>query len=173
MMCSFRFSPVPTPRKKRPGIMAAAVAAACATMAGCTRIGGMHPHRRAGHRRPEPEPCGGEPDRADHAPHERALPLSIDPRVEMIGHHGEAESVLLRHAGEPHQLVRAGLFARELVTNLHQGIPAPRPRPVTRWMMSITTPITKRIQAICEATCATPKSPRSPAMRPTTRKMSA
>src|SRR5215510_9103418 len=135
--------------------------------------GGMHPHRRAGHRRPEPEPCGGEPDRADHAPHERALPLSIDPRVEMIGDHGEAESVLLRHAGEPHQLVRAVLFARELVTNLHQGIPAPRPRPVTRWMMSITTPITKRIQAICEATCATPKSPRSPAMRPTTRKMSA
>jgi hypothetical protein len=33
-MCSLRFSPVPTPRKKRPGISAAVVAAAWATMAG-------------------------------------------------------------------------------------------------------------------------------------------
>src|SRR5262249_14791630 len=135
--------------------------------------GGGHPPRRARHRRSEPESCGREPDRPDHAPHERALPPPIDPRVEMIGDHGEAETVFLRHASEPHQLVGAVLFARELVADLHQGIPAPRPRPVTRWMISITTPITKRIHAICEATCATPKSPRSPAMRPTTRKMSA
>ena len=38
--CSFRFSPVPTPRKKRPGIMAATEAAAWATIAGCVRIVG-------------------------------------------------------------------------------------------------------------------------------------
>jgi hypothetical protein len=38
--CSLRFSPVPTPRKKRPGIMLAAVAAACATRAGCIRVVG-------------------------------------------------------------------------------------------------------------------------------------
>ncbi len=36
--CSFRFSPVPTPRKKRPGIKRAAVAAAWATTAGCWRM---------------------------------------------------------------------------------------------------------------------------------------
>ena len=36
--CSFRFSPVPTPRKKRPSSIAADVAAACATMAGCVRM---------------------------------------------------------------------------------------------------------------------------------------
>jgi hypothetical protein len=36
-MCSLRFSPVPTPRKKRPGIMAAAVAA------GLRDDGGMDP----------------------------------------------------------------------------------------------------------------------------------
>jgi hypothetical protein len=34
VMCSFRFSPEPTPRKNRPGIMAATVAAACAITAG-------------------------------------------------------------------------------------------------------------------------------------------
>jgi hypothetical protein len=36
-----RFSPVPTPRKKRPGIIAAAVAAACAITAGWIRIVGQ------------------------------------------------------------------------------------------------------------------------------------
>jgi len=40
-MCSLRFSPLPTPRKKRPGIIAPAVAAAWATMAGCTRMIGQ------------------------------------------------------------------------------------------------------------------------------------
>ena len=36
--CSLRFSPVPTPRKNLPGIIAATVAAACATIAGWMRI---------------------------------------------------------------------------------------------------------------------------------------
>ena len=40
-MCSLRFSPVPTPRKKRPSIIAAEVAAACATSVGCTRMVGQ------------------------------------------------------------------------------------------------------------------------------------
>jgi hypothetical protein len=39
--CSFRFSPVPTPRKNRPDSIAAAVAAACATIAGWMRIIGQ------------------------------------------------------------------------------------------------------------------------------------
>jgi hypothetical protein len=39
-MCSFRFSPVPTPSRKRPGISAALVAAACAMIAGWMRIVG-------------------------------------------------------------------------------------------------------------------------------------
>ena len=39
-MCSFRRSPVPTPRKNRPGIKAAAVAAAWAMIAGWIRIVG-------------------------------------------------------------------------------------------------------------------------------------
>ena len=36
-----RFSPEPTPRKNRPGIIAAAVAAACATIAGWIRTLGQ------------------------------------------------------------------------------------------------------------------------------------
>jgi hypothetical protein len=40
-MCSFRFSPVPTPRKKRPGSIAAAVAAAWAMIAGWIRMVGQ------------------------------------------------------------------------------------------------------------------------------------
>src|SRR5918994_1579126 len=39
-MCSFRFSPEPTPRKNRPSINTALVAAACATIAGWMRIVG-------------------------------------------------------------------------------------------------------------------------------------
>jgi len=34
VMCSFKFSPVPRPGSNRPGIRVAAVAAACATIAG-------------------------------------------------------------------------------------------------------------------------------------------
>jgi hypothetical protein len=45
-MCSLRFSPVPTPSMKRPGIICAQVAAACATIAGCTRpVGHVTPVR--------------------------------------------------------------------------------------------------------------------------------
>ena len=40
-MCSFRFSPEPTPRKKRPGIIAPAVAAAWAITAGWILIVGQ------------------------------------------------------------------------------------------------------------------------------------
>src|SRR5438105_1325644 len=40
-MCSFRFSPVPTPRKNRPGIMASEVAAAWATSPGWILINGQ------------------------------------------------------------------------------------------------------------------------------------
>ena len=39
-MCSFRFSPVPTPRKNRPGIIVATVAA-CAMFAGWMRTVGQ------------------------------------------------------------------------------------------------------------------------------------
>ena len=40
-MCSFRFSPVPTPSMNRPGSSAALVAAACAMMAGWIRTVGQ------------------------------------------------------------------------------------------------------------------------------------
>ncbi|HXD99626.1 MAG TPA: hypothetical protein VN646_23940 [Candidatus Acidoferrum sp.] len=40
-MCSFKFSPVPTPRKKRPSSITAEVAAACAMMTGWVRMVGQ------------------------------------------------------------------------------------------------------------------------------------
>ena len=40
-MCSFRFSPEPIPSQKRPGSIAAAVAAAWAMIAGWTRVVGQ------------------------------------------------------------------------------------------------------------------------------------
>ena len=69
--CSFRFSPVPTPRKKRPGIMAATVAAACATIAGWVRM--------IGHVTPVPtvSVLGRAGDGTERGPHERALALAI------------------------------------------------------------------------------------------------
>src|SRR5436305_348636 len=70
-MCSFRFSPVPTPRKKRPGIIAAEVAAACAMIAGWILIVGQVAGgaERAARERPGDEARGVEPvrDSADEA----------------------------------------------------------------------------------------------------------
>jgi hypothetical protein len=43
-----RFSPVPTPRKNRPGIIAATVAEACAMMAGWMRVVGHVTHVPSG-----------------------------------------------------------------------------------------------------------------------------
>ena len=40
-MCSFSASPMPTPRKNRPGIIEATVAAACAMTAGWIRVVGQ------------------------------------------------------------------------------------------------------------------------------------
>ena len=70
---------MPTPRKKRPGIIAAAVAAAWAMIAGWMRI--------VGHVTPVPSASRSVAAamRAEHAPDERALALPVDPRVEVVG----------------------------------------------------------------------------------------
>jgi len=49
--CSFKCSPLPTPRKKQPGSIAAEVAAACAMTPGWIRIVGqrIYLHSRGGH----------------------------------------------------------------------------------------------------------------------------
>src|SRR5262249_8115441 len=72
------------------------------------------------HRRPNLDPRGGFPDGPDHAPHEGALALPVDPRMEVIGDQPERETALLGEPREPHQLARAVLLARELVAEPHR-----------------------------------------------------
>ena len=46
--------------------------------------GRVHADERASHRGAEPDPLGRVRDRADHVPHERAVPLGVDPRMDVI-----------------------------------------------------------------------------------------
>src|SRR6266542_6131919 len=117
-----------------------AVAGACATM-------GVNPHRRAGHGRTEAQPLCRLGDRANHAPHERAL---------AVPGRSTDESDPRPWANSLGPCFSLGSFA----PGVHQGIRAPRPPAVTRWTISMTMPMRNRIQEICEATAATPKRPR-------------
>src|SRR5205085_9058592 len=76
---------------------------------------GMDPGRGTGHRGPEAEALRRSCDAADHAPDERALSLSVRPRMEVVGDRAELEAGLLgtlRVADE----IRRGVFLRgELV----------------------------------------------------------
>ena len=69
---------MPTPRKKRPGISAAAVAAAWAMIAGWMRIVGQVTPV------PTDQAVGRLGDPAEDGPDERALALAVDPRVEVV-----------------------------------------------------------------------------------------
>ena len=77
---------MPTPRKKRPGISAAVVAAACATIAGWMRIVGQVTAV------PTRSRVVARAMRAEDAPDEGALPLPVDPGMEVVGDEREAEA---------------------------------------------------------------------------------
>jgi hypothetical protein len=62
-------------------------------------------------------------DGPEDAPHEGALPLPVDPRMEMIGDEGEAEPGVLRNLGVPNEVGRRLLFARELVAKGNKEVP--------------------------------------------------
>ena len=49
--------------------------------------------------------CG---DRPEHAPHERAVALAVDPRVEVVRDQGEREAGFLGHAGVPDEVAAVG-----------------------------------------------------------------
>lgn len=85
---------MPTPKKKRPGIIVAVVAAACATIAGCIRIKGQV----------TPLPTRIRSVDAKDAPDEGAVSLARDPRVEVIGDHGERQAGGLGHHGVAHEV---------------------------------------------------------------------
>ena len=107
--CSFRCSPFPTPRKNRPGIIVATVAAACATTAGWSRI--------VGHVTAVPMPMRSV--LVAMAPSTLQMnglsPLPVDPRVVVVRDHGVLEAGLLRLARQRHEVLRRVLLAREHV----------------------------------------------------------
>ncbi len=80
---------MPTPKKKRPGSMAAAVAAAWAIDSRVDPNGG------AGDAGADAQALGLHRDAAEHGPDERAVPLSVDPWMEVVGDEREGEPGLL------------------------------------------------------------------------------
>src|SRR3954453_17315467 len=113
-MHSFSRSPVPTPRKKRPGIIAATVAAAWATIAGCVRI--------VGHVTAVPTPTRSVACAiAQHGPDHRRLALARRPGVEVVGHGDEVEARPLGLDRRLHEEVGPVLLGREVQAELHAG----------------------------------------------------
>jgi hypothetical protein len=100
-MCSFRFSPVPTPNEKRPGRRLAAVAAACATIAGWMRVVGQVTPVISSIRSVRWE-----------------IALLVDPGVEVVRDRGEGEPDLLGALGLADERRRVELLARERVSEL-------------------------------------------------------
>ena len=73
--------------------------------------GGVNPHRRAGHRGRHPHSGGSRGDRSDRGPHERAVALSIVPRVVMVRYPQILKARLLRHDRLRHKLLGPPLLA--------------------------------------------------------------
>ncbi len=88
----------------------------------------MHAHRRARHAGADAQALRGVRDAADHAPHERALPLPVDPGMVVVGDQPEAEPRVLGHRRVADQVVGTMLLARDLVADLHHGGPPPTDR---------------------------------------------
>jgi hypothetical protein len=70
--------------------------------------------RRARHRGPDPDALGDLRDRAEHAPHERRLPLPQRPRVEVVGDRDEGEAGLLGPARRVDQQAGRVLLGRQV-----------------------------------------------------------
>ena len=88
-MCSLRFSPVPTPRKKRPGISAAR------GRGGLGDDRRVDPHRRAGDAGAERSRSVACAIAAEHAHTNGLCALLVDPGVEVVGDEREGEARLL------------------------------------------------------------------------------
>ena len=88
-MCSLSASPVPTPKKNRPSSSNEVVAVAWARIAGWIRV--------VGHVTPTPTSMRSvvAAMAPEHRPHERAVALRLDPRMEVVGDRHEVEPGLL------------------------------------------------------------------------------
>ena len=76
--------------------------------------------RRDGH---QLEPLGLRRDRAEHRPDEGAVPLGLDPRVEVVRDRAEVEPELLGGGGVAHEVDRAVLLAGEGIAERGHGGP--------------------------------------------------
>ena len=149
-MCSLSASPVPTPSSKRPSSSTAAVAAAWATIAGWMRtVGqvtrGRHPQRRR------------RGDGADHAPHERALALLVEPRMEVVGDPHPLETGLLAPSAPGEQRPWPVLLRGQEVAELDHVIASPLllprgmpPRPAPT-VVAFHVPIANLRHVVCAA----------------------
>ena len=113
-MCSFRFSPVPTPRKKRPGMHARPRSPPPGRRSrdGSGSSGTSRRSRAAADRSRRRSPPITAPD-------EGALPLAVDPGMEVVGDEREREARLLGPARVAHEIERTVLLARQRVPDVH------------------------------------------------------
>ena len=99
-MCSFRFSPAPTPQKEP------ALEHGRCGRRGMGDDGWMRADERTGHPRAHAQPAGHLGDGAEHAPHERGLALGRDPWMEVVRDERKVETALLGLARQLDQLAR-------------------------------------------------------------------
>ena len=79
----------------------------------------MDAHGRARDARSDADSLGTGGDPAEDAPHERAVPLPVDPGMEVIRDESEAEARLLRAYRVPHEIEGRVLLARDGIAKLH------------------------------------------------------
>jgi hypothetical protein len=84
----------------------------------------VQPDQRARHGGAELDALGRLRDRADHAPDERAVTLSVDPRVDVVGDQHVSEARCLRALRVLDELGGRMLFGGEPVADFHgDGVP--------------------------------------------------
>ena len=92
----------------------------CGCGGGLRHDRGMDAHRGTGDARADLELVGDGGDATQDAPDERALPLPIDPWVEVVGDECERKARLFRQLRMPHEVERTMLLARQRVSELHE-----------------------------------------------------
>ena len=111
--CSLSASPLPRPSQCRPGYIAARVADACATIAGCQRkVGVVTPGPRS--------PVVRLAERGQDVPDEASLALLRDPRLEVVGGHDAGEALALGVRAEVDRLGRVELLQHGGVADLER-----------------------------------------------------
>lgn len=119
-MCSFRFSPEPTPQRE------AALQHDSCGCGGMGDHGGMNANSGTGHPGHDVNPVSRLCDTSEGRPHERAMTLGGDPRMEVVRDRREAEPRLLCPPRIIHQLLGPVLLGRDLVAELCHAAPFSR-----------------------------------------------